>query len=159
MKANEQKQVDLIIDFLKKGYQRKTILSNFVQFCPNVSEKTFQRRLKVAEGMFKEQMSKLNTLVEQKLNEDANVAKIEFLTVSERQAILAGQARGEIKVKKAVFTPKGIVYIEEEPNHADRRAAVAELNKMCGDYAPQKTESKVDINQLPLPTIEVKKDE
>jgi hypothetical protein len=158
MKANEQKQVDLIIDCLKKGYQRAEILQKFTKIY-KTSIKTFDTRLKVAREVYGKQMSKLNTLVEQKLNEDANVAKIEFMTVSERQAILAGQARGEIKVKKAVFTPKGIVYIEEEPNHADRRAAVAELNKMCGDYAPQKTESKVDINQLPLPTIEVKKDE
>jgi hypothetical protein len=158
MKANEQKQVDLIIDCLKKGYQRAEILQNFTKIY-KTSIKTFDTRLKVAREVYSKQMSKLNTLVEQKLNEDANVAKIEFLTVSERQAILAGQARGEIKVKKAVFTPKGIVYIEEEPSHADRKAAIAEYNKMCGDYAPQKTESKVDINQLPLPTIEVKKDE
>jgi hypothetical protein len=44
-------------------------------------------------------------------------AKIEFLTVSERQAILAGIAKGEIEVPVQVVTRDGIVEVNQNPSH------------------------------------------
>lgn len=51
-----------------------------------------------------------------------------ILSVQERKEILSDMARGK----------------SGDESHLDRRGAIAELNKMGGDYAPQKVEATVE---------------
>lgn len=59
---------------------------------------------------------------------------------TERQQVLTQIARGQIPLKKAMVVDGQIEYIEVIADWMDRKSAIAELNKMDGEYAPEKRE-------------------
>ena len=61
-----------------------------------------------------------------------------ILSKHERQEILTQIAKGEIPLVKHIVCDGVIQVVDVVPAWADRRAAIAELNKMEGDYAPVK---------------------
>ena len=61
-----------------------------------------------------------------------------ILSKHERQEILTQIAKGEIPLVKHIVCDGVIQEVDVVPAWADRRAAIAELNKMEGDYAPVK---------------------
>jgi phage terminase small subunit len=63
---------------------------------------------------------------------------LKVLPIAQRIDILTRIALGEIPLKKAIVVDKAIEYIEVVPDWADRKNAIAELNKMDGSYAPTK---------------------
>ena len=63
-----------------------------------------------------------------------------ILNKDERMEILTRIASGEITMKKEVATRLGIEILNVEPDFSERRAAIAEINKMDGEYMPQKKE-------------------
>jgi hypothetical protein len=80
---------------------------------------------------------------------DSKVAKIEsmrILSKAERMEYLSNIVRGEIKINE-VFVINGVIKEHlVEPSISERRAAIAELNKMDGAYAPIETKSAFTIN-------------
>jgi phage terminase small subunit len=68
---------------------------------------------------------------------------------AERMQMLTKILRGELSIEEEISTPSGIVTLMVKPSFGERRAAIAELNKMGGDYAPAKTEVKV-VGEQPL---------
>lgn len=60
--------------------------------------------------------------------------------VAERMQVLTQIMRGEIPLKKPMVCDGVIELIDVVPDWMDRKAAIAELNKMGGDYAPAKTD-------------------
>jgi len=68
---------------------------------------------------------------------------------AERMQMLTKILRGELSIEEEVSTPSGIVTLLVKPSFGERRAAIAELNKMGGDYAPAKSEVKV-VGEQPL---------
>lgn len=63
---------------------------------------------------------------------------------NERMVILTKIMRGEIPLVKPMVCDGVIEEISIVPDWSDRRAAIAELNKMDGSYAPTKQENKND---------------
>jgi len=63
-----------------------------------------------------------------------------ILNKDERMEILTKIASGEITMIKEVAGRQGIELLNVTPDFAERRAAIAELNKMDGEYAPQRKE-------------------
>ena len=72
-----------------------------------------------------------------------DIADGSIADAAERMQMLTKILRGELSIEEEVSTPSGIVTFGE------RRAAIAELNKMGGDYAPAKSEVKV-VGEQPL---------
>ena len=68
---------------------------------------------------------------------------------AERMQMLTKILRGELSIEEEISTPSGIVTLLVKPSFGERRAAIAELNKMGGDYAPAKSEVKV-VGEQPL---------
>jgi phage terminase small subunit len=68
---------------------------------------------------------------------------------AERMQMLTKILRGELSIEEEISTPSGIVTLMVKPSFGERRAAIAELNKMGGDYAPAKSEVKV-VGEQPL---------
>ena len=60
----------------------------------------------------------------------------------ERQEYLTRVLNGEIRTKVPFVIGGKIMEYPSEPSLADRLKALAELNKMQGDYAPQKIDVK-----------------
>ena len=154
MKPSETAQINFIADCLRKGEQRKEILGKFGKKWEKVSRTTFDRRLRQAEAHVASEQQRIKEQAEQEVVKEADALKSKILTSLERQAILSDMAKGELETEVLLVTKDGIKKAKAKPTHAERRAAIAELNKMSGDYAPAK--SIVTVTKVGLDAIEDK---
>ena len=152
MKPSETAQINFIADCLRKGEQRKEILGKFGKKWEKVSRTTFDRRLRQAEAHVASEQQRIKEQAEQDVVKEADALKSKILTSLERQAILSDMAKGELETEVLLVTKDGIKKAKAKPTHAERRAAIAELNKMSGDYAPAK--SIVTVTKVGLDAIE-----
>ena len=72
-------------------------------------------------------------------------AKSRILDKHERMEILSQIARGEVLVHKPMVCDGVIAFPAVEADWQSRKAAIAELNKMDGEYAPIKKEITADV--------------
>lgn len=79
----------------------------------------------------------------------SEIAQMNIMGKAERMELLTKMAKGELKIKTPFVIAGKIMEYPAEPTASDRRAAIAELNKMAGDYAPAKSEVKV-VGEQPL---------
>ena len=149
MKPSETAQINFIADCLRKGEQRKEILGKFGKKWEKVSRTTFDRRLRQAEAHVASEQQRIKDQAEQDVVKEADALKSKILTSLERQAILSDMAKGELETEVLLVTKDGIKKAKAKPTHAERRAAIAELNKMDGDYAPTKQEVNISTPVLP----------
>ena len=141
-----------ILSDLKKGIDKPTIVSKYVERC-HKSKRTVERWYEAAEIKYKEFMRKALPVIEYKEAEAlAEVAASGILSKIERQKILTDIALGITKSTKPMMFMGDIIQAACAPTVADMRAAIAELNKMDGDYAPTKIEQNT---QLSSPNIKV----
>lgn len=151
MKTNHTIEIDFIKTLLAKGYDRKDILQQFTKTYKKCSVKTFDNRLKVAKGQIQAELSNISKKMNEGITKDLEARKANILSVIERQEILSKIARGEIPLKKAMVCDGMIQEVEVVPDWMDRKNAIAELNKMEGDYAPTKTDINITKEQPLLP--------
>ena len=71
----------------------------------------------------------------------SEIAQKRIMSSAERMEWLTKLVDGTIKAKRPFVVGGKIMEYPEEPSHADRVRALAELNKMDGSYAPAKTET------------------
>ena len=101
-----------------------------------------------------QEREKLKAIVEEaQSNRVAEIAQMQIMTSAERMEFLTKMAKGEVKVKQPFVIGGKIMEYPSEPTFAERRAAIAELNKMDGSYAPTESKLKVDDNR---PTTKIK---
>lgn len=93
----------------------------------------------------RERVGKVIEAAKDKLASDIAIKNI--MSKTERMEYLSKMARGEVKVKKPFVIAGKIMEYPADPDHAERRAAIAELNKMAGDYAPAKTETTLKLGK------------
>lgn len=104
---------------------------------------TFNRYWSAASKRFKAQLEATQSALDDVRVEWAKEAlKKAILSKHERQELLSKLATGELKSWREVVTEAGIQKLEYY-SAAEVKGHVAELNKMDGDYAPTKTETKV----------------
>ena len=84
----------------------------------------------------------------------SEIAQMNIMGKAERMELLTKMAKGQLKIKTPVVIAGKIMEYPAEPTASDRRAAIAELNKMSGDYAPAK--SVVTVTKVGLDAIEDK---
>lgn len=80
--------------------------------------------------------------------------KKDIMRSDERKEYLTSVIRGKVSISKKIVINGVIDEIEILPDHKDRLSAIAELNKMEGDYAPAK--SIVTVTKVGLDAIEDK---
>lgn len=103
---------------------------------------------------------KLSKVVEEARN--SKVAEIEeksLMSKIERIELLNKMAKGELEVETVFIVGGKPIKLKTKPTQTDVRAAIAEINKMCGDYAPQKTDITSDGGKISVPIINISKDE
>jgi len=101
---------------------------------------TFYNRLKIAQKEHIKQQEEIRAeLIKEDKQNAIEARKLEFMDANARKDILTKIANGELKIKKPFVIAGKIMEYPAEPDHTDRRNAIAELNKMDGGYAPTKT--------------------
>lgn len=139
-KSNKQVQIDFIVSCLEKADSRAMILSKISKKW-QINTRTVDRLLKTA----KEQHSAKQQAISKAALGNSTLKALKGLksnifTAIERMEYLKKVIKGEVKIKKPFVVLGEIVDHEVDPDHSDRLRAIAELNKMCGDYAPTKTD-------------------
>lgn len=134
-----------ILSDLKKGIDKPTILRKIASKCEK-DKATIYRWYSDADKRYKEFMHKALPVIEYKEAEAlAEVAASGILSKIERQKILTDIALGITKSTKPMMFMGDIIQATCAPTVADMRAAIAELNKMDGDYAPNKIEHSGEV--------------
>jgi len=150
VKADQEKQIEFILTELRKGSERSNILQKFAKSYKS-STKTFDNRLKIAKERYSDEVKLIQERSKVLSEEAAIKASLETLSVAERIDLLVKMAKGEINIEQEVATKEGITTITVKASHSDRRAAIAELNKMDGSYAATKTDITVKQEQPLFP--------
>ena len=146
MKPDQHKQVEFIKDCLRKGEERKIILPKFTTIYRK-SEKTFNNRLKEARKSIQGEQQRIQQEAEKGIQKDIIERKSKIMTSIERQEFLTEIAKGEEMQVKELLKNGKIAIGKIIPNLTDRLKAIAELNKMQGDYAP--TKSEISVTEKP----------
>lgn len=150
-KPSKQIIIDVIIKGIEQGKDRGNLLATIGKN-RQLSQRTFDRHWKTAQ----EQHTARQQAIKNRLADIDTAAAIDarkkaIMTADERKELLTKIASGQLKVKRPFVVLGKIMEYPEEPALADRLKALAELNKMEGDYAPTKvaqtTASGEDIDR------------
>lgn len=142
-KVNEVAHIEFIKDLLRNGEERKTILAKTSKKWQKLSVRSIDRLIRNAKDALRSEIEQIETKTQESINKEVESRKSKILTVIERMEILSAIAKGEIPLTKPMVVDKNIENVPVVPDWMDRRAAIAELNKMQGEYAPVKTETNL----------------
>lgn len=150
-KPTKQVQIDFIIKCLNLGQERSEVLGKVGKKW-ETSRTTFDRLWKIAKEQHVVKRKRINDAIEQDNTiKELEAVKSNIMTAIERKIYLTKVLNGELKIKKPFVIAGKIMEYPAEPDHADRLKALAELNKMDGEYAPQKTDLTIKTEQRLLP--------
>lgn len=91
-------QINMIVECLRKGETRGKILSKFVSRWQDLSERTFDRRLRQAEKHLQAEQSTIQKTAEQEVAKAIEERKMAIMTTIERQELLTKIATGDIRI-------------------------------------------------------------
>jgi len=144
-KISKATAIKSILSDLKKGIDKKTILSKIVKKSEK-DERTVRRWYDDAEKEYKGDANLiLGKVSERKAEALGEVAKMDILSIAERQKILSDIAQGNVTITKPMMFMGEIIQAEVMPDFSDRKAAIDLLNKMDGSYSPIKTEHSGEV--------------
>jgi len=146
-----------IISFIVKHLAKATPTSKIMELCGtkwNLSRSAFFRLLKKAQVEHKEKQQAIKEAVTVVEVEGAvEAAKRDIMTSLERKEILTKIARGQIPLLKPMVCDGAIELVEVAPDWMDRKNAIAELNKMEGDYTPINIDVKTNGGAIQNETV------
>jgi hypothetical protein len=157
MKANPEVIINSILlemDFSTSRSDVMTLTCDKWQ----MSERTFDRYWALAKKRFLVVQKDIADMQKAVILETAEARmRSSIMSKHERMEVLSAIARSELDLSKEVVTALGIETLNVKPDYNDRKAAIAELNKMEGDYAPVKTDltSKGEKIQSTPSTIQI----
>lgn len=133
-----------ILVLLESGITRKDCLPKIVNRW-QISDRTFDRYWKTAlENHAETQSTIQSSIAEISIEAFRENFTGKILTVLERKEILTQMALGNIPLTKYIVCDGTIQEREVVPSWSDRKAAIAELNKMEGVYvAEEKPEDEI----------------
>lgn len=140
MTPQQHTHIEFIKNCLRNGEDRKTILQKFTKLYNGLSVKTFDNRLKVAYEAIQKEFKKIESKSDKGIDKEIESRTMRVMTVVERIDILARMAYGELEREETLVSDGKAITVKTTPTFNDRRGAIAELNKMGGDYAPIKNE-------------------
>ena len=140
MKPNKENIITEILIELENGITYSNCLALF-DLNWSIPTTTFKRYWKDANERYKGVNLKAQKALEDTLVDSAKTRlKKAILNKDGRMEILTKIAMGDITMLKEVAGKMGVEILNVTPDFAERRAAIAELNKMDGEYAPQRKE-------------------
>lgn len=138
MKPNKENIITDILIELQKGtsYNDCLELINMIWDLPRT---TFSRYWGEANKRYARVNAEIQQNLDSALKDSAeNRMRLGILSKLERMKILSDIAQGEIVLTKYIVADGVIQERDVVPDYNDRKGAIAELNKMDGDYAPVK---------------------
>lgn len=142
MKPNREALINEMISDIDFGMDRGDVMEGFVEKW-QLSTRTFDRYWQVAKKQYDDEQKAVR-LERQEIKIDAEVSKVQgrIMDKIERLAVLTSIADGTLSIQKTAVTKMGVLTYIAVPDFNDRKTAIAELNKMDGEYAPIRKETK-----------------
>lgn len=159
MKPNREALINEMISDIDFGLDRSAVMARFVAEW-QLSTRTFDRYWQSAKKQFEEEQMQIR-LERQDIKVAAKVEQVEhrIMAKSERMSILTQMADGTLQVQRSVPTKDGVLTFLALPDYNDRKAAIAELNKMDGEYAPLRKDITSNGEKLPPVNFNIVLDE
>jgi hypothetical protein len=159
MKPNRDALINEMISDIDFGMDRGEVRARFVAEW-QLSTRTFDRYWQSAKKQFDEEQNQIK-LERQDIKIAAISERTEYRVMSkaERMNILSQMADGTLQVQRNVVTKDGVMVILALPDYNDRKAAIAELNKMDGEYAPVRKDLTSGGEKLPPVNFQIVLDE
>jgi hypothetical protein len=157
MKANPEVIINDILLEMDFSTSRSDVMS-ITRDKWQMGERTFDRYWALAKKRFLVVQKDIADMQKAVILETAEARmRSSIMSKQERMEVLSAIARSELDLAKEVVTALGIETLNVKPDYNDRKAAIAELNKMEGDYAPVKTDltSKGEKIQSTPSTIQI----
>lgn len=150
---NHRKFIDLVAggEAIGKAYQLITKNKPTIKTA-NENGSKLAKRYAIEIASERDKLSKAISQAHE--SEAAKTALKSVLSKAERLEWLTKLVNGEIKAKVPFVIGGKIMEYPSEPSHSDRIKALAELNKMGGDYAPTKNEVTVVKEQPLFPDVQ-----
>lgn len=141
-KPSRQTIIDEIIKGIEQGLSRGKLLSKIVKKW-QMSDRTFDRHLKIANQQHAELQQKAKAAADLAyIQSSEEAAKKAVMSKAERLAVLTQIARCEVSVKAGDAANPVEVIVPVDT--LERIKAIAEINKMEGDYAETSIKLKGD---------------
>lgn len=138
MKPNKDKIVLEMVTLIDKGLTFNECLAD-LDMVWGLSETTFARYWAEANRQYKAINEEIKEQAAQTLKDAAkDRLNRSIMTKAERMEVLTSIANGTLQFIRQVPSKFGPQEILSVPDYNDRKGAIAELNKMDGDYAPVK---------------------
>jgi hypothetical protein len=159
MKPNRDALINEMISDIDFGMDRGEVMARFVAEW-HLSTRTFDRYWQAAKKQFEEEQNQIK-LERQDIKVAAISERTEYRVMSkaERMNVLSQMADGTLQVQRNVVTKDGVMVILALPDYNDRKAAIAELNKMDGEYAPIRKDLTSGGEKLPPVNFQIVLDE
>lgn len=156
MKPNKEHIITEMLQEIEKG-SNFTQCSDFFDLVWSLPSSTFKRYWKIASDRHRARQEATQTaLAEYALELEKEGLKRAILSKHERMEILTQIALGEIPMVKHMVVDKYIEEVDIAPSWKDRKEAIAELNKMEGDYAPLKKDITTNGDSIaPAPVFRI----
>ena len=156
-KPNKQTIIDDIIKMIEQGTERGAVIT---KYC-----KKLQKSARTVDGYWKtaneqhviRQQAIKNELAAIDTQSAIEARKKAIMSADDRKELLTSIANGTLKIKKPFVIAGKIMEYPAEPDHTDRKNAIAELNKMDGAYAPAKVQNTVEFLTSPVINVSPKR--
>ena len=161
MKPNKEVMITEMIAAMDFGEDRAAAMATLCEKW-QIKTRTFDRYWAEARTRFEASMEvEKKAFDEVRLEAKVAAFKSQIMGKVERMEILSKIARGEIPLSKPMVVSLGsgmgseIQTTEVAPSWLDRKLAIAELNKMDGEYAPVRKDITTGGEQLPAPVFNI----
>lgn len=151
-KPDKQVIINYLVSEIEKGTSRGKVLGKIGKKW-EISRTTFDRHWKIANIQQKERQDKAKEASDAAyIQASAEAAKKAVMSSQERKELLTKIAKGELFTKEAHPVNAGeYIDVPVAIETQERLKAIAELNKMEGDYAPAKVaQTTVDGKDVDL---------
>lgn len=138
VKPSKQSIVNALLKDIEAGTSRAKVLGKAGKTW-GISRTTFDRHWKTANEQHRELQEKAKAEADKVyIDSMADAAKSAVMSKAERQKVLSDIARGQLTQKAEGEKPGDFIDVPVMIETFERIKAIAELNKMEGDYAPSK---------------------
>lgn len=161
MRLNAIKIIELIVELIEKGSTYSVALAEISVKRQLCAARTFDRHWQAAVKQHTDKQAEIKKeITAQDKKMALAVRKTAVLSSQKRQEILSKMALGILRLPKYYVVGGKLVKRLVEPDHTDVKGAIAELNKMQGDYMPKKiatTDTAGNDIEQPLSSSDIDK--
>jgi hypothetical protein len=131
-----QEQIEFVKKMLRSGYSVQQIHQAAKKKWKDINSRQIGYRIVAANKQLLAEQRQIAEQTQLIVNKTITERVFDIISLVERKQVLSQIAQGTLVIPKAVLVDGVIQYVDTYPDFKQRIAAIAELNKIEGSYAP-----------------------